>query len=133
MGNLRYPNGIAFSPDEHALYVSVSSPSRAVIMKYLVRPDGKLGNGEMFYDMTSQVAKYPGLPDGMKVDRLGNLFATGPGGVHIISSSGKWLGRIDPGETAANCAWGDDGAVLYITASTSVFRIRTSTKGAGWP
>jgi gluconolactonase len=66
-------------------------------MKYVVRPDGTLGSGVIFHDMTSQVGKYPGLPDGMKVDRLGYPFVTGPGGVYIISSSGKWLGRIDPG------------------------------------
>lgn len=133
VGNLGYPNGIAFSPDENALYVSVSSPSHAVIMKCVVRPDGTLGSGVVFHGMTSQIGKYRGLPDGMKVDRLGYLFVTGPGGVYIISSSGKWLGRIDPGETVANCAWGNNGSTLYITASTCVSCIRTNTKGADWP
>ncbi len=132
VSDLDFPNGLAFSPDGRALYISVSKASHAVLMKYDVRPNGRLGSGQVFYDMTDAVSKYPGLPDGLKVDRKGDLFATGPGGVYVISSSGKLLGRIDAGETAANCAWGDDGSMLYITASTSVMRIRTTTQGAGW-
>ncbi len=74
----------------------------------------------------------PGLPDGLKVDREGNLWATGPGGVHIYSPSGKRLGRIATGEATANVAWGDDGSTLYITADMYLARLKTSTKGAGW-
>lgn len=131
VGDLSYPNGIAFSPDEQAMYISVSSRVHAVVMKFEVRPDGTLTSGEVFYDMTAAAARYPGLPDGLKVDQRGDLFATGPGGVYVISNSGKLLGRIDPGETAANCAWGNDGSTLYITASSSLMRIQTRTKGAG--
>jgi gluconolactonase len=68
----------------------------------------------------------------LKVDRDGNLWATGPGGVHIMDPSGKRLGRIDTGEATANVAWGDDGATLYITADMYLGRLRTNTKGAGW-
>ena len=72
-----------------------------------------------------------GLPDGLKVDKQGNLWATGPGGVHIFSPQGKPLGRIDPGEATANCAWGGpDGSILYLTADMSLARIQTSTSGA---
>jgi gluconolactonase len=74
----------------------------------------------------------PGLPDGLKVDARGNLWATGPGGVHIYSPDGKRLGRLDTGEATANVAWGDDGSTLYITADMYLCRIRTRTRGAGW-
>ena len=126
------PNGIAFSPDERTLYVAQSDPQRAVWMSFPLREDGTIGPGRVFYDATSLVGKLPGLPDGMKVDRAGNLFATGPGGVHIFAPDGTLLGRIDTGEPTANCAWGDDGSVLYITANKYLCRIRTKTKGMGW-
>ena len=126
------PNGIAFSPDERTLYVAQSDPQRAVWMAYSVKPDGTLAPGKVFYDATSLVGKLPGLPDGLKVDRAGNLFATGPGGVHIFASDGSALGRIDTGEATANCAWGEDGSVHYITADSYLCRIKKQTKGAGW-
>jgi gluconolactonase len=130
---LTRPNGIAFSPDERTLYVTVSDPDRAIIMAYPVKSDGTLGTGNVFADETDLVKqKLPGLPDGMKVDRDGNLFATGPGGVHVFDKTGKRLGRIETGEKTANCAWGEDGKTLYICADMYICRIRTKTKGAGW-
>jgi Gluconolactonase len=129
---LTRPNGIAFSPDEKTLYVAQSDPARAIWMAYPVNADGTLGKGRVFADVTSSVNKMPGLPDGMKVDREGNLFATGPGGVYIFAPTGKLLGRIDTGEKTSNCAWGDDGSTLYITADMYLCRVRTKTKGAGW-
>jgi gluconolactonase len=101
-------------------------------MAYPVKADGTLGPGRVFADVTSMVGKHKGLPDGLKVDREGNLWATGPGGVHIYSASGKLLGRLETGEATANCAWGDDGSTLYITADMWLCRIRTKTRGAGW-
>jgi gluconolactonase len=127
--DLTFPNGIAFSPDEKTLYVAVSDPKFAVIMAYPLAPDGTVGKGRIFIDTTPMVSKRKGLPDGLKVDRAGNLFATGPGGVLVISPDGKHLGTIDTGEPTANCAWGDDGSVLYITANDKLCRIRTTTKG----
>ncbi len=129
---LTRPNGIAFSPDEKTLYVAQSDPKRAIWMSYPVMPEGTLGKGRVFYDVTAAVEKLPGLPDGMKVDRGGNLWATGPGGVHIFSPQGELLGRIDTGQRTSNCAWGDDGSVLYITADSYLCRVRTTTRGAGW-
>ncbi len=123
------PNGIAFSPDEKTLYVAQSDPQRAIWMAFPVSADGTLGKGRVFYDSTSMVSKLPGLPDGLKVDRSGNLFATGPGGVHVFAADGKALGRIDTGEATANCAWGDDGSTLYITADMYLCRVRTKTRG----
>lgn len=129
---LGWPNGLAFSPDEKTLYVSQSDPKRAIWMAYPVKEDGTLGPGRVFADVTNLVDKLPGLPDGMKVDAAGNLFAAGPGGIHIFSPDGKHLGRIETGQRTANCNWGGDGSVLYIAADHYVCRIRTTTRGAGW-
>jgi gluconolactonase len=126
------PNGIAFSPDEKTLYVAQSDPEAAVWRAFEVEDDGTLGEGRLFYDVTDMVGKYPGLPDGLKVDQKGNLFATGPGGVHVFAPDGKPLGRIDTGEKTANCAWGNDGTVLYMAVDMYICRIKTNTKGAGW-
>jgi gluconolactonase len=126
------PNGIAFSPDEKTLYVAQSDPKAAIWKAFPVKSDGTLGRGKVFYDVTSDVDRLPGLPDGMKADRDGHLFAAGPGGISIFTPQGKHLGRIDTGQKTANCAWGDDGSVLYITADSYVCRIKTSTRGAGW-
>jgi gluconolactonase len=126
------PNGLAFSPDAKTLYVAQSDPERAVWMAFPLRADGTIDKGRVFYDSTPLVGKLPGLPDGMKVDRDGNVFATGPGGVHVFAPDGAPLGRIDIGVPTANCGWGDDGSVLYITANMYLCRIRTSTKGFGW-
>ncbi len=126
------PNGIAFSPDEKTLYVAQSDPKAAIWKAFPVLEDGTLGEGHVFADVTKMVGKFPGLPDGMKVDKHGNLFATGPGGVHIFAPDGMALGRIDTGEATANCGWGSDGSVLYICADMYICRVKTSTKGAGW-
>lgn len=124
------PNGIAFSPDEKLLYVANSDSANPVIMAYPVKPDGTLAAGQVFFD-TKEAAKAgrKGGPDGMKVDKHGNLFATGPGGVLIISAAGKHLGTLLTGEPTANCAWGDDGRSLYITANKFLLRVKTSTSG----
>ncbi len=128
--DLSRPNGIAFSPDEKTLYVANSDPEHAVWMSYPVKADGTLGAGRVFVDVTAMVAQFPGLPDGMKVDRDGNLWAAGPGGIHIIAPDGTRLGRIETGEATSNCAWGDDGSTLYVTADMYLCRIRTKTHGA---
>ncbi len=126
------PNGIAFSPDEKTLYVAQSDPKRAVWMAFDVQPDGLITGGRVFYDATAWVGKYPGLPDGMTVDKSGNLFATGPGGVNVFAPDGTFLGRINPGVATANCCFGDDGSVLFVTADMYLCRIRTSAKGPGF-
>jgi gluconolactonase len=99
-------------------------------MAYPLKLDGTLGAGKVFADTSELLAaKKPGLPDGLKLDNAGNVFATGPGGVHVYASDGKLLGRIDPKVATANCAWGDDGTTLYLTADNMLCRIRTLTKG----
>jgi gluconolactonase len=121
------PNGIGFSPDEKTLYVSNSDPQKKVWMAYDVKADGTLENARVFYDVTSETAE--GLPDGLKLDKQGNLYGTGPGGVWIFAPDGKHLGTIQPEEVPANVAWGDDGKTLYMTARTGLYRIRLSAEG----
>lgn len=131
--DLKFPNGIALSPDEKTLYVAQSDPQRAVYMAYDLKEDGTVANARVLFDATSKVGSAnPGLPDGMKIDQQGNLWATGPGGVLIITPQGKHLGTIRTGVPTGNCAWGDDGSTLYITADMYLCRIRTKVKGAGW-
>jgi gluconolactonase len=127
------PNGIAFSPDEKILYVAQSDPDKAVIKAFDVKTDGTVTNGRILFDATQMVKQgLPGLPDGLKVDTKGNLFATGPGGVLVISPKGKLLGRIDTTQATANCGFGDDGTTLYITADMYLCRIKLKTKGVGF-
>jgi gluconolactonase len=124
------PNGIAFSLDEKTLYVANSDPAKAVWMAFPVKKDGTLGKGKVFFDATEWGKTKKGLPDGMKIDEHGNLFATGPGGVHVFSPKGEHLGNIDTGVATANCAFGgENGDVLYIAADKSLARIQLRTKG----
>lgn len=127
------PNGIALSPDEKKLYVASSDPDKAIWMVYDVKGDGTLANGKVFFDATAWAKEgKKGLPDGMKIDKDGNLFATGPGGVHVFAPDGTLLGTFDTGVPTANCAFGDDGSTLYITANTALLRVKLTTKGKGF-
>jgi gluconolactonase len=130
--DLKYPNGIALSPDEKTLYVAVSDPQNAIWMAYDLKEDGTVANGRVFANVTSMVPGNKGLPDGMKIDSKGNLWATGPGGVLIFNPQGKHLGTIRTGQATGNCAWGDDGSTLYVMADMWLCRIRTKVKGKGW-
>lgn len=128
--DLERPNGIAFSPDEKTLYVAQSA-KRAIWNAYPVKADGTLGEPKVFADVSAEMGRdNPGAPDGLKVDRAGNVWATGPGGVHIFAPDGKRLGRILTGEATANVAFGGaDGSVLYITADMYLCRVQTKTRG----
>ncbi len=118
------PNGLALSPDEKTLYINGANSIR----KYDVRPDGTVENERVFIDMTTD--KTPGGTDGMKVDRNGNVYCTGPGGVWIMSPTGKHLGTILLPEPATNLAFGDaDYKTLYITDRRSLVKIRLKTPG----
>jgi len=120
------PNGLAFSPDERRLYVA--DTPRYQVRVFAVRPDGRLEGGEVFAQF--EAAQGEGRPDGMKVDTAGNLYTTGPGGLWIIAPDGEVLGRARFPEKTANCAWGDaDYRSLYVTASTSVYRLRVLIPG----
>ena len=130
---LRFPNGIALSPDERTLYVANSDPDRAIWMAYDVQPDGTVGRGRVLFDATPLVRQgRKGLPDGLRVDAKGNLFATGPGGVLVITPDGRHLGTIATPQATANCAFGDDGSTLYMTSHMRLLRVRLTTTGAGF-
>jgi gluconolactonase len=131
--DLTFPNGIAIAPDGHTLYVAVSDGAKPLWMAYDLQADGTIARGRVFFDAAPLVAQGRiGAPDGMKVDRNGNLFAAGPGGVLVFSPNGKHLGTILTGERTANVAFGDDGSTLYIAADHTLMRIRLTTKGLGF-
>ena len=131
--DLLRPNGLAFSPDEKILYVAQSYDEAIIWMAYPVNTDGSLGKGKVFYDATAIFkAGLMGHPDGLKVDKNGNLWATGPGGVMIFSPEAKLLGRISTGERIANVGFGDDGSTLYLTSDMYLCRIKTLAKGIGF-
>jgi len=125
--DLSRPNGIGFSPDQKILYVSNCDASRPLWMKYDVAADGSVSNGRVFVDLTGD--KGEGCPDGLKLDSRGNVYATGPGGLLVFSPEGKRLGTFKLPEIPSNAGWGDDGKTLYITAQTSVYRVKLSVAG----
>jgi gluconolactonase len=120
------PNGLAFSPDEKYLYLDDSASK--TYWRFDVRPDGALANKTLLIDASS--SKEAGVPDGMKIDRNGNIYAAGPGGVWVLTPDGKHLGTIRPPENPANLAWGDaDAKTLYFTAVTGLYRLRVNVAG----
>ena len=127
--DLKGPNGLAFSPDERTLYVANWDEHRKIVMAWDVATDGSISNGRTFADMTSA----PGEEalDGLKVDRAGTVFVSGPGGLWIFGPDGRHLGTIRLPELAANMAWGDaDGKTLYLTARTGLYRLRLATQSS---
>jgi gluconolactonase len=127
--DLSGPNGLAFSPDEKYLYVGNWDEKNKVVMRYDVNTDGSLSNGKVFFDMMSS----PGEDalDGVKVDRRGNVYVSGPGGLWILSPAGKHLGTIVTPGHPHNFASGDDGRSLYVTARSTLYRLRLNVAGAG--
>jgi gluconolactonase len=122
--DFKQPNGLAFSPDGKRLYVD--DTVRRDIRVYDVAANGDMTNGRLFGKEKGR----DGVPDGIKVDRTGNLYVTGPGGIWVWDPGGKRLGNIMLPEVAANLAWGDaDYQTLYITATKSVYRLRTKARG----
>ena len=121
------PNGLAFSPDEKTLHIA--DTARGHIRAFSVAADGSLSDGRVFAELKAAPGER-GAPDGMKVDREGNVYCTGPGGVWIFDRQGRFLGRVATPEVPANIGWGDaDWRTLYITAQTSLYRIRLSVPG----
>jgi len=131
--DLEAPNGLGFSPDYKTLYVANARASSPIWKAYAVQPDGSLDKGRVFADSASLYKKGDGVPDGLKIDVAGNVFATGPGGVLIYAPDGTLLGRILTGVPTANVAFGEDGSTLFITANHRVLRLRTLTKGMPLP
>ena len=135
------PRTVLLSPDEKTLYVANSDPKKAIWMSFPINEDGTLGKGKVFADYTSTVGKKgktadgePAmqLPDGMKVDVKGNLWATGPGGLLVFTPAGKHIGTLATGVNTGNCCFGDDGSTLYVMCDKAIGRIKTKTKGWGF-
>lgn len=126
--DLKGPNGIAFSPDEKYLYVGNWDPEKKIIMRYEVGENGALNNSKVFFDMTH--APGEDAIDGIKVDRRGNLYVSGPGGLWIISPEAKHLGTIVAPKHPHNMAWGDDGKTLYLTAQGTLYRMPLKVAGS---
>jgi len=123
--DLARPNGIGFSADGKTLYISNSGP-KMYVERYDVAADGTVSNGTRFIEYPGRA---PDVPDGLKLDSANNLWTSGPGGIRIISPAGKVLGQLKLPETAANMAWADGGKTLYITGSTSIYRLKVVTAG----
>ena len=124
--DLTIPNGIGFSPNGKTLYVSNSGPQQYV-KAWDVAKDGTVSNGRVL--ITYQRGMGQGIPDGLKVDSAGNLWTTGPGGIRIMTPEGKVLGQIKLPEVAANLCFAEDGKTVFITASTSVYRLHIKIPG----
>ncbi len=123
------PNGLCFSPDGSKLFINDST--RAHIRVFDVQKDGTLANGRMFFENIGRGVLEEGIPDGMKIDELGNIYVTGPGGIWVISAQGKHLGTISVPENVGNIGWGgSDWKTLFIAASTSLYRLRMNVPGA---
>lgn len=122
---LARPNGIALSRDERTLYVALSDAERPEVLAYPLSAEGlPSGAPRVFFDMRR--ARGPGLPDGIKVGAAGRVFATGPGGVHILTAAGKPLGIVSTGKAIANCALG--GGWLFLTSSDLLARVRLAAR-----
>jgi len=125
------PNGLAFSFDETVLYIGDSSIDKRHVRAFDVDPDGTLSNGHVFAEILSEL---PGNPDGMKVDIDGSLYVSAAGGIWVFSEDGEHLGTIRTPEIPANCAWGgEDWKTLFITARTSIYRLKTNVAGVKVP
>jgi gluconolactonase len=127
------PNGIDLSPDGQTLYVANSDPKQAHWLAFDVQEDATITNERTFFDATDMIGDTnPGLPDGLKVDIHGAVWATGPGGVLIFTPKGKHIGTIRPGPATANCGFGNDGSTLYMTSDMYLCRIKTLSLGQGF-
>jgi gluconolactonase len=126
------PNGIALSPDGQHLFLSESKPELGAWYVFDVAADGSLAGKRRLLDAVPWSGGRKGVPDGLKLDRDSHLFGGGPGGLYVIDPDGTLLGIIETGGPASNAAWGGDGSMLYITSGGRIFRIQTTTRGAGW-
>lgn len=121
---LNRPNGIALSPDESKLYVANSDPEKCLWMVYDLIEEGTIDDGSVFFDATKMYDGKNGLADGMKINKEGYIYATGPGGVLVFSPGGRHLGTIRTGKATANCALNKDESILYMTAHNQLMRIK---------
>ncbi|TWU07731.1 SMP-30/gluconolactonase/LRE family protein [Stieleria varia] len=118
------PNGIGLSPDEKTLYVAQSDPGNPIWMSFPIQENGKLGAGKELLNARKYMREFPGLPDGLVVAKDGTLFASGPGGIYVMSPSGQLLGRLITGERTSNCTFDTDQTYLYLTADSYLCRVK---------
>ena len=119
------PNGLCFSADESQLFVN--DTMRNHIRVFDVNTDGTVSNSRVWAEVTGD---RQGIPDGMKIDSKGNLCSTGPGGVHYFAPDATSLGVIYVPEGVTNFTWGEnDLRSLFITAATSLYRVRVKVPG----
>lgn len=130
--DIKVPKGVAFSPDEKKLCISNADAGNSVWMVYDVKPDGNIANSKVLFDATARTKTKKRVPDGMKVDKEGNLFAAGPGGIYVIAPDGTHLDSIETGVPTGNLAWGEDESTLFITSNRTVYRLKLLTKGTGF-
>jgi gluconolactonase len=123
LDSLTRPNGIAFLPDENTMIIANSDPGKVHWYAYEVDRQGLLKNGRIFFDASEASKSAPGMPDGLKVDPQGHVFATGPGGIWIFNALGEALGRIKIGQLVSNVSLSQDGGEIYATADGEVVRI----------
>ena len=124
LDSLTRPNGIAFLPDEKTILIANSDPGKVHWYAYDLDDQGLLQNGRIFFDASEATKSAPGMPDGLKVDGQGNVFATGPGGIWIFDTAGEALGRIRIHQAVSNVSLARDGREIYATADGEVLRIR---------
>jgi len=131
-GALKFPNGIALSPDERTLYVANSDREHPVWMAYRLDARGNVIDRRVLADASDLAAKAEGAPDGLTVSADGHLFASAPGGLLVMDANGKRLGVIETGSRVSNATFGEDGRTLYITSHTFVARVRVNARGVGF-
>lgn len=121
--SVEQPNGIGIFPGRKTMIISNSDDRKKRWYLYDLTPNGSLANGRLFYDVSNE--KGVGGCDGLKIDKAGNVFATGPGGIYIFTKAGKLIGKIKLNNvTAANCAFTPDGKTLFITATNYLLRVK---------
>lgn len=131
--DMTFPNGVVLSPDESWLYVSQSDPEAPLIRRFAIENGARKADdaGEIWFDARPYMHEAGGLPDGMAVGAQGHIFLAGPGGVLVIDPDAKCLGRIVTGRATANCAFGEGGRTLFITAADRLVAVQTYTTGLG--
>ena len=133
VSDMTFPNGIALSPDESTLFVSQSDPNAPLVRAFSLDQAGDVVSDKMLFDAAPYMqTDAPGLPDGMAICEEGGIFVTGPGGVFVLSPTGEALGRIRTGRATANCAFGEDGRTLFMTAGDRLMKTRTNVRGVQW-
>jgi gluconolactonase len=120
---LTRPNGIAFFPGGKTVLIANSDPDKPYWYAYDLDKNGLFTHGRIFYSAKAATKTAEGMPDGLKIDKKGNVFASGPGGIWVFNPKGKLLGKIRVNDIASNCSFSGDEKTLYVTSNHRVLRI----------